>query len=92
MRKPVKDDDFRGKIAQVADELKRARKEKSGFLHYASLIGMGGWLLALPIVAGAYIGNYLDRKTDMGVSWSLTLIIIGVAAGVFNIWYFLYKE
>ncbi len=92
MKPPLKDEDFTGKIEKVASEIKRARKEKSGFLHYASLIGMGGWLLVLPIVAGAYLGNYLDKKTDMGVSWSVTFIILGVAAGIFNIWYFLYKE
>lgn len=92
MKRPLKDEDFTGKIEKVARELKRARKEKSGFLHYASLIGMGGWLLALPIIAGAYLGNYLDKKTHMGVSWSLTFIILGIAAGIFNIWYFLYKE
>jgi ATP synthase protein I len=92
MKAPVKNDDFKATIEKHARELKRARKEKSGFLHYASLIGMGGWLLALPVVGGAYLGNYLDGKTDMGVSWSVTLIILGVAAGVFNVWYFLYKE
>jgi ATP synthase protein I len=92
------DEEFTGMIEKIARGLKRAREERSGFLHYASLIGMGGWLLALPIVAGAYLGNYLDRldrlgrATETGVSWSLTLIVLGVAAGIFNIWYFLYKE
>ncbi|MEJ2323813.1 MAG: AtpZ/AtpI family protein [Nitrospirota bacterium] len=92
MKPPLKDEDFTDKISKVASELQKARKEKSGFLHYASLIGMGGWLLALPIVAGAYLGHFLDEKTDMGVSWSLTFIILGVAVGIFNIWYFLYRE
>lgn len=92
MKQPLKDEDFTSKIDKVAREMKKAKSEKSGFLHYASLIGMGGWLLALPIVVGAYFGNYMDNKTDMGVSWSLTFIILGIAAGIFNIWYFLYKE
>ena len=42
MKPPIKDEDFKAKIDKVARALKRARKEKSGFLHYASLIGMGG--------------------------------------------------
>lgn len=92
MKPSINDEDFKGRIEKVASELKRARREKSGFLHYASLIGMGGWLLALPIVAGAYLGHFLDEKTDMGVSWSLTFIILGIAAGIFNVWYFLFRE
>ena len=92
MKPPANDEDFSRKIEKAAEELKKARREKSGFLFYASRIGIGGWLLALPIVAGAYLGNYLDREFAMGVSWSLTFIILGTAAGVFNVWYFLYRE
>ena len=92
MKPPIKDEDFAGKIDKMAQEIRKARKEKSGFLHYASLIGMGGWLLALPIVAGAYFGNYMDKSIDIGVSWSVTFILLGTATGIFNVWYFLYKE
>jgi len=92
MKPPVNDKDFTEKVEKVARQLKKARNEKSGFLHYASLIGVGGWLFALPVVAGAYLGNYLDKETHGGISWSLTLIMLGVAAGVFNIWYFLYRR
>jgi len=79
-------------IEKEADSLLQARREKSKFWHYASMVGMGGWLFALPVVAGAYFGRYLDRRFAMGTSWTLTFIILGIAAGIYNLWEFLLKK
>lgn len=73
---------FAKDIGKSAKELMDARKEKGTFWHYAYVLGVGGWLLALPIVGGAYLGKYLDKKIGAsgGISWTITFIIIGVAA------------
>ena len=72
-------------VEKSAEELTRSRREKR-FWHYASLIGVGGWLFVLPVVAGAYLGNYLDRKVRAGISWTITCILLGFALGVYNVW------
>ena len=74
-------------IEKSAKELIKSRGEKT-FWHYASILGVGGWLFVLPIVAGAYLGKFLDRKLAGGISWTLTFIILGLALGIYNIWYF----
>ncbi len=74
-------------IEKSAQEIRKARGEKT-FWHYASVLGVGGWLFVLPVVAGAYLGKYLDRKLAAGISWTLTCIILGLALGMYNIWYF----
>ena len=80
---------FSSQIGNSARSLLNAREEKGGFWHYASVFGIGGWLFAIPVVAGAYLGRYLDGKIAGGRSWTLTFIILGAAAGVFNLWRFL---
>jgi ATP synthase protein I len=80
---------FSGQIEKSARGLLKAREEKSGFWHYASVFGIGGWLFAIPVVAGAYLGRYLDGKIAGGRSWTLTFIILGIAAGIYNLWHFL---
>ncbi|HTP66323.1 MAG TPA: AtpZ/AtpI family protein [Geobacteraceae bacterium] len=72
-------------VEKAADELSRSRREKK-FWHYASLIGVGGWLFVLPVVAGAYLGNFLDRKSHVGISWTITCILLGFAFGIYNVW------
>ncbi len=74
-------------IEKSARELIKGRKEKT-FWHYASILSVGGWLFALPVVAGAYLGKFLDRKLAGGISWTLTCIILGLALGMYNVWYF----
>lgn len=90
----MEDKKFSEDIGKSAKELTEARKDKGGFLHYAYVLGVGGWLLALPIVGGAYLGKYLDRKMggSVGISWTITFIIIGIAAGFYNLWYTFMKR
>jgi len=78
---------FSEEIEKSAKELMEARKEKT-FWHYASIIGVGGWLFVIPIIAGAYLGRYLDKRFVGGISWTITFIIIGIAAGIYNFWFF----
>ncbi len=73
-------------VEKSAAELTRARREK-GVWHYASLIGVGGWLFVLPVVAGAYLGNFLDKRGGGGgISWTITCILLGFALGAYNVW------
>ena len=83
---------FSEKVEKSAEELTRARKEKSRFWHYAQMLGVGGWLFVIPVVAGAYLGRYLDRKLGGEISWTITFMIIGIAVGIYNIWYFLLRK
>jgi ATP synthase protein I len=85
-------DNFPRRIEQSVRDLLRARGEEGSFWHYAAVIGMGGWLFALPVVAGAYLGKFLDGKVASGISWTVTCIIIGIAAGMYNLWYFLFRK
>ncbi len=74
----------------VAD-ISRARREK-GFWHYASLLGVGGWLIVLPVVAGAYLGKYLDKRVHAGISWTITCMLLGFALGAYNVWEYYFRR
>jgi ATP synthase protein I len=88
----MKEKQLSEKIDKSAAEIMRSRREKSGFWHYAQILGVGGWLFVIPVVAGAYLGKYLDERTGGSISWTLTLIIVGIAVGIYNIWYFLFRK
>jgi len=79
-------------IEKSARNLLRARKEKGAFLHYAYVLGVGGWLLVVPLVGGAYLGKYLDGRFETNVSWTLTLTVLGMVVGLYNLCYFLLRK
>ena len=83
---------FPRRMEKSVKALVAARGEKGGFWQYATLVGMGGWLFAIPVVAGAYLGRYLDRRVSGGTSWTVTFILIGVAAGIYNLWHYLFSR
>lgn len=89
----MEDKKFSKGVQKSARDLIEARKQKGKFWHYAQILGVGGWLLAIPIVGGAYLGRYLDKKIGAaGTSWTITFIIIGIVVGFYNIWYTFIKR
>ena len=62
-----------------------SRRDKRVFYLNASILGVYGWQMAVPVLLGVILGRFLDRHLDMvHFSWTLNLIIIGFAVGVFN--------
>ncbi|MEJ2291558.1 MAG: AtpZ/AtpI family protein [Deinococcales bacterium] len=56
------------------------------------LFGVVGWSVAIPTLVGIALGLYLDRVAPLGFSWTLTLMIVGVAAGALMAWQWLQRE
>jgi ATP synthase protein I len=84
---------FSRDVDKSARELAKARKEKRTFWRYAYLLGAGGWLFAIPVVGGAYLGKYLDsRFGGKGISWTITFLVLGIVFGVYNVWRFFTRE
>jgi ATP synthase protein I len=88
----MEDKRFSRDIERSAKELKKGRKERSTFWHHASLVGAGGWLFVIPVVGGAYLGRYLDKKMGSGILWTAALIVVGIAIGIYNIWHFYFRK
>lgn len=63
-------------------------------VHSASLlaqVSVLAWNLVIPIVGGVLLGSYLDNRFDNGVTWTLSLLVLGVLIAFSNL-YNLYLE
>jgi ATP synthase protein I len=93
MRRERENGRFPRDVDASARQLLKARREVRSFWRYAYLIGVGGWLFVIPVVGGAYLGNYLDRKYGgAGVSWTITFLVLGIIFGISNVWRFFTRE
>jgi ATP synthase protein I len=54
--------------------------------------GLIGWSVAVPTLAGAFLGLWLDRHHPGGHSWTLSLMVIGLAVGCLNAWHWLAQQ
>lgn len=53
---------------------------------------MVGWSVAIPSILGIALGVWIDNNIQSKYSWTLMLLVIGVALGCFNAWYWINKE
>ena len=96
---PKRDDDEAfgplspGDVGKRAERIKRARKEGDrGFWQSLGVIGSVGWMVILPAVGGGLLGNHIDSKHKGGISWALTLVVVGLAAGCLAAWQHIRRE
>ena len=78
------------RIAQQTRRMKRARREQHTLIGQTVFLGTLGLMFVLPVVAGAYIGAWLDdRLQGFSVHWTLSLILLGVFVGAVNVYLFI---
>jgi len=71
----------------------RARREKHRTVWFGlGMFGLVGWSVAMPTVAGIALGIWLDGRWPSDTSWTLTLLVVGVALGCVNAWFWLSRE
>lgn len=87
------DKDQTDTIIEKTRRLEKARKREPGnALHGFAMFGMVGWAIAVPVVIGTLIGVWIDERTPGPTSWTLALMLAGVALGVANAWYWVKRE
>lgn len=80
-------------IGRRADRMKAARDNPGPSpLSGLGTFGMIGWSIAVPTVGGAFLGMWLDRIAPQAFSWTLALILAGVALGSVIAWGWVAKE
>jgi ATP synthase protein I len=73
-------------VKRDVKRLKKAERERSTLLAQTIYLGTIGIMIALPIVIGAYLGSWLDDQlSGFSVSWTISLIVLGVLVGAINV-------
>lgn len=83
---------FAAQIGAKADRKLRARKSTQGVWFGLGMMGLIGWSVAIPTLLGAALGIWLDRHDPGGRSWTLALLVAGLAIGCLNAWHWVSKE
>jgi ATP synthase protein I len=80
-------------VGRKAQRKLRARKEEErAAWFWLGMFGLVGWSIAIPTLVGVALGLWIDRRWPAPASWTLTLLIIGVAVGCLNAWYWIKQE
>ena len=86
------EDEFVDEVERRARRMRKAEEEKPTIIGQTIYLGTLGLVFVLPVIAGAYLGRWLDGLADgYSLRWTLSLILLGVFIGGLNA-YFLLRE
>lgn len=80
-------------VDSIKNDIKKieiSQKNKKGLFAQTVFLGSLGLMFVIPVIFGAYLGVWLDNKLKgFSISWTISLIIVGIGVGVINVYYFL---
>lgn len=90
---PSTEEQFGDEIDRRARRKLRARREGRPNVWFSlGMIGLVGWSVAVPTLAGIALGVWIDYNWPGRMSWTLTLLFAGAALGCLNAWRWVRQE
>ncbi len=78
------------RIGLQTRRMKQAERDRPTLLGQTAFLGTLGLLFVVPVVVGAYIGQWLDSLVEgYSIRWTMSLIILGVVIGAMNAYLFM---
>lgn len=81
-----------GQIGAKAGRKIKARKSPQGVWFGLGMMGLIGWSVVVPTLLGAALGIWLDEHHPGKHPWTLALMVVGLAIGCANAWFWVAKE
>lgn len=76
----------------VDEERKTSHQDKEQFIPALSLASELGFSISLPIIGGAFLGQFLDNKLNSSPRMTLSLVFLGLFLGLTNIYLIIKKN
>jgi len=80
---------LKASVQTQAGRLRKAERERRTLLANTVYLGTLGLIFVLPVIGGAYLGNWLDNRIQgYSFSWTVTMIVLGVFIGAIDVYLF----
>lgn len=81
------DERLKDEVDRDTRRLRRADRDRSSLIAQTVYLGTLGLVFVLPVIGGAYLGNWIDTHAEgYSMRWTLSLIVLGVVVGAINAW------
>lgn len=80
---------LRKAVEREAGRLRRAERERPRLIAQTVYLGSLALMFVVPVVAGAYLGRWIDGMFQgYSIRFTVSLIVLGVAIGAVNVYLF----
>ncbi|MCB1984927.1 MAG: AtpZ/AtpI family protein [Nitrosomonas sp.] len=89
METVMDDKQLRKSVEKQIKRMRKAEAERPTLLAQSIFMGTLSLLFVLPVIAGLYLGNWLDDQTDdYSIHWTIGLLVVGLVIGFINVYLF----
>lgn len=89
MKGDIDNERLKASVQAQVGRIQKAKRERRTLLANTVYLGTLGLIFVLPVIAGAYLGNWLDNRIKgYSFSWTVTLIVLGVFVGAMDVYLF----
>ncbi len=89
MKDDIDSEKLKESVQTQIGRIQKAEKARRTLLANTVYLGTLGLIFVLPVIAGAYLGNWLDNRIKgYSFSWTVTLIVFGVFVGAMDVYLF----
>ena len=86
-------DELARRVEQQAQRMQRAERDRPTLLAQTVYLGSLGLMFILPVIAGVYLGHWLDGKlAGYSMRWTLILLFAGLVIGGFNVYWLIRSQ
>ncbi len=86
-------DRLRHRVELQAKRMRKAERDRGSLLQQTVFLGTLGLLFVLPVLGGAYLGDWLDQRSEgYSVLWTLSMLGLGLVVGVINVYLFVRRQ
>ncbi|OGT03212.1 MAG: ATP synthase subunit [Gallionellales bacterium RBG_16_57_15] len=86
----MNDEQLRRSVEKQVKRMRRAEKERPTLLSQSVFMGTLALLFVLPVILGAYLGNWLDGMAQgYSIRWTIGLIFVGLIVGIINVYMYI---
>ena len=72
--------------------LRREARRLPPFARNLGQIGILGWQIVIPALAGLAIGRWLDHRLASGIFWTAPLLVVGTGLGCWSAWKWMQRQ
>jgi len=84
---------LRADIEKQAKRMAQAERERPTLLAQTVFLGTLALLFVVPVVAGAYLGNWIDQQmSGYSEHWTVSLLIAGLLVGGWSVYLYIRKH
>ncbi|TKB63591.1 MAG: AtpZ/AtpI family protein [Nitrospira sp.] len=74
-------------VTKQIRRMKQAEEDRPTLLRQTVYLGTLGLLFVVPVIVGAYVGQWLDGLVPgYSMRWTLSLIVLGVGIGAMSVY------